>query len=100
MQEIAKERCRGKDGTRRHLTDSDRVEQLLLREPGMALDQIGLKEDQQHVSAAKDHGANLHEDEEDGKQGGRSRSDCYTQVSAQKKGANLGQPAGGAEGDD
>ena len=73
VQEIAEKGGGGKHRAGRHLAHGDGVQQLLLREPGMPLDQLGAQKHQQHVAAAEHHRADLGEAQEDRPQ---PRRDC------------------------
>src|SRR6185369_7807185 len=80
---VADERCRCEDWARRHLAHSDRVEQLCLRQPMPALDQIGANKSEQHISAAVEYGSDFQKEQ---KQGPQSKRRCAPAAGLEKHG--------------
>jgi len=62
---IADEGRRREHGAGRHLTDGDRVEQLLLGEPMQPFDEIGAEEGQEDIATAEQQSARFEEHEEE-----------------------------------
>ena len=73
-EDVANEGGRREEGARRHLPDSNRIEQLLVGKPVIVLDQVGPEERQQDVAAAVYHRAHFQKDEEQPSQAERHRS--------------------------
>ena len=61
------------DGSRGHLADRYRIEQLLVAQPAEALDEVVAQKSEQNVAAAVEHGPDLEKRQEQRRQTHRDR---------------------------
>jgi len=105
-EQVADEGRGREDRAGRELADGDGVEELRVREPLPALDEVRAEEGQQHVAAAEEHGAHLQEEEEERaeREGGGARPrgqrrDAEREQRRRRRRAALGDEPRGEQGE-